>query len=140
MTTLPISEDSKKSALDAIPPLRKQVLVLYGTNAAIQRVKSGWNGIDSQGNERNLLAAQSPCTVAGHADRPSCLESTRNVQYAPHCGEVEKYFFARSIGRNVTDAENLVRIGEMERICHIIVLAQNIAEPDAASKGCNGSI
>ncbi len=75
-----------------------------------------------------MLAAQSPCTVPGHADRPSSLDGTRKIQ------------FALCIGSNIADAKNLVLIGEMERICIIIVPAQNIAESDAADKRCNGSI
>ncbi len=65
---------------------------------------------------------------------------TRNIQYAPNCGEVEKNFFTFSFLGNIAHAEHLVWIREMEIICIIVVQAQNIAEPDAAAKRCKGSI
>ncbi len=74
-----------------------------------------------------LLFASPPSTVAGHANRPSRLEGTGNVQYAPHVGKVKKTFFAQGFRRNITDAKHLVRIGEMEIICIIVGPVQNIA-------------
>ena len=57
MTALPIAHDGQKGALDPVPSMRIQILVLYRPDAIIQRIKLGRNGIDAEGNESYLFVA-----------------------------------------------------------------------------------